>query len=72
MLNIGEGAAVGDFNKDGRLDVAVGNDDSKITVLLGKPQGGFGEPASLNAFGAPKGMVSADFNHDGNLDLIPR
>ena len=60
----------GDFNKDGKPDVAVANDDSKITVLLGAGQGTFSAPMTLNSYGRFTAMASGDFNGDGNLDLV--
>ena len=62
--------AAGDFNGDGRLDLAVANFSSQnVTLLLGTGDGNFknGQPISLD--GAPSALVAADFNDDGNLDL---
>lgn len=61
--------AMADFNRDGKADLAVGNDSSRITVLLGDGKGGFGEPATIASFGMPKAMTTGDFNNDGNIDL---
>src|SRR5205823_11693965 len=37
--NVGTGVAAGDFNSDGRLDLAVANhDDNTVSVLLHLPQ----------------------------------
>jgi hypothetical protein len=64
----------GDFNGDGRLDLAIANSDSNknVTVLLGNANGGFteapGSPFSVGAFDVYS-IVAGDFNRDGNLDL---
>lgn len=58
-----------DFNKDGKTDIAVTNDDSKMTVLLGTAQGSFREPISFNTASRLTALVTGDFNGDGNPDL---
>ncbi len=60
----------GDFNRDGRPDLAVSNNDSDtISILLGDGTGGFG-PRSVFVVGSnPSSLVSGDFNRDGKLDL---
>jgi hypothetical protein len=62
-------ATVGDFNRDGKLDVAVTNDGANISVLLGNGDGTFQSPVSYAAGQMPLGIVTADLNGDGNLDL---
>jgi hypothetical protein len=62
--------AVGDFNRDGKLDVAVPNvSDNTISILFGNGDGTV-HPQKTYATGrAPYDVVSADFNGDGKLDL---
>ncbi|MFS0514382.1 DUF4347 domain-containing protein [Nostoc sp. UIC 10607] len=61
---------VGDFNKDGNLDLAVANfDSSSVSVLLGNGSGGFGAASSFGVGNSPLSVTVGDFNKDGNLDL---
>src|SRR4051794_630144 len=66
------GAAVGDYNGDGRADLAVASFvDGSVSVLLRQPAGGFalegGAPISLGA--RISAVAAGDFNSDGRLDL---
>jgi hypothetical protein len=61
---------VADFNKDGIQDMAVYSYDQNnyaISTLLGNGDGTFHQSAAYKISGYP---LSADLNHDGNLDLI--
>jgi len=61
--------AVGDFNHDGKLDLAVADSGSNVAVLLGNGDGTF-KPAVYYTVGVgPVSVAAADFNGDGNLDL---
>jgi hypothetical protein len=62
------GVVAGDFNNDGFLDVAWGNSTS-LFVSLGDGKGGFQTPIASNGY-ATHTMLAADFNGDGNLDLV--
>ena len=67
--------AVGDFNADGKPDLAVANEGSdNISVLLGNGNGTFQTAVniSLDLPGisvSPTSLVAGDFNGDGHLDL---
>ena len=60
--------ALGDFNGDGKLDIAVGKQTSGIRVFWQDAQGGFTnftDYPTANAYH----IVAGDFNHDGRTDL---
>jgi hypothetical protein len=61
--------AVGDFNGDGKLDLAVANGVG-VSVLLGNGDGAF-QPAVTYAAGTyTESIAVGDFNGDGKLDLV--
>jgi len=41
-----------------------------VTVLLGSGAGGFGTPTAFAVGAGPSGVAVADFNGDGNADLV--
>src|SRR5262245_10667036 len=58
--------AVGDFNRDGNLDLVVTNSgSSNITILLGNGDGSFGPPANYPVGLNPGAVAVAEFNGDG-------
>jgi len=63
--------AKADFNRDGRIDLAVANRSSNnVSVLLGNGSGGFGAAANFNAGSTPQSVATGDFNLDGRADLV--
>jgi hypothetical protein len=65
--------AVGDFNNDGKEDLAVveygGTGESVIAILLGDGTGKFRQSASYPSGVETTGVAVADFNGDGNQDV---
>ena len=60
----------GDFNGDGKQDIAVGVDDGKKHLLLFRGRGdGTFEPADSVPTAAGRPLVVGDFDKDGRLDL---
>src|SRR5262245_16260891 len=65
-----ESVAVGDFNGDGRLDLAVANYGSNnVSVLVGNGDGTFQTARNFPAGDRPFSVVVGEFNGDGRLDL---
>jgi len=69
--------ALGDANRDGKLDILVAQHDSyEVVVLLGDGRGGF-KPAASSPVVAASGprphthdIAAADINADGKLDIL--
>jgi hypothetical protein len=60
--------AVGDFNGDGKLDLAIAN--GEIEVLLGNGDGTFQSPKIYPTTYQALSVSIADVNGDGKLDII--
>jgi len=64
--------AVGDFNGDGRPDLAVGDagDGGSISILLGNGDGTFERAESVGLEGAAFSLAVGDFDGDLRTDLV--
>jgi len=66
-----ESFTLGDFNRDGKLDVVYVSDrSSDVVALLGNGDGTFQSGVSYAVTGTPGIVTSADFNGDSKLDLL--
>jgi hypothetical protein len=71
-VGVSPGALVaGDFNGDGKADLAVANRDGATVVILpGRGNGNYGRPRSFRVAKYPISIAVADLNRDGKLDLV--
>ena len=71
-ISFATGIACADFNRDGKLDVAVADQSTgRVLIALGNGLGSFSSATTL-ATGATNvwDVDVADFNSDGNMDLV--
>jgi hypothetical protein len=61
--------AMGDFNMDGKLDLATANESNYVSVLFGNGDGTFRKHVDYDIGTTALHLAVGDFNEDGNLDL---
>jgi hypothetical protein len=66
----GAGFTVGDFNNDGKLDVAVTLANGTVDILPGNGDGTFQKPVPSSIATYTSFLQTVDLNHDGHLDLV--
>jgi FG-GAP-like repeat len=63
--------AVGDFNADGKPDLAAANSVSdNVSVLMGNGAGGFSSATNFVVGSRPSSVAVGDINNDNKLDLV--
>jgi FG-GAP-like repeat/FG-GAP repeat len=82
IYNVGydpQAIVTGDFNHDGKPDLAVSNCVSysslcttggQVSILLNQGNGTFAPPVNYSVGNDPLAIAAADLNRDGNLDLV--
>jgi len=68
-LSLGNNHVVGDFNRDGKPDLA-GQGAMSAAILLGNGDGTFQARVEYPVASWNQDLASGDFNGDGNLDLV--
>jgi len=62
--------ATGDFNADGKVDLAITNQgDNTVAILLGNGDGTFQVPQESTTGNSAAGVAAGDFKGNGRLDL---
>jgi hypothetical protein len=65
------GVVAGDFNDDGKIDLAIANEfDNTISILYGNGDGTFQPQVAIDVGSEPTSIGTGDFNGDGRRDLI--
>ncbi|HEU5179219.1 MAG TPA: FG-GAP-like repeat-containing protein [Candidatus Polarisedimenticolia bacterium] len=71
-----DSAAITDFNRDGIQDIVTsssqfsGQGTNQVSVFLGMGGGRYAPPASYSRGSGPHGVTVADFDNDGNQDVL--
>jgi hypothetical protein len=72
QLQFGSGTTIpiawGDFNNDGRVDLAVGHNGGANALFVNNGDGSYTQQAQFGS-GATFAVAGADFDNDGDLDL---
>jgi uncharacterized protein (TIGR03437 family) len=62
--------AVGDFNADGKADLAVADTGTTLNILLGNGDGTFKTAVPYTTGYDPQSVIVGDLNNDGYLDVV--
>ncbi len=67
---IGVSIDSGDFNLDGKPDLAIATDPNLVVVLIGNGTGSFFAPTTFTTLQPPNFINIADINKDGKPDIV--
>src|SRR5439155_20682718 len=73
ILSVGQtpfSVAVGDFDRNGALDLVTANSQGTLSLLLGNGDGSFRPRVDTAVGGVPRAVAVGDFNGDGLLDVV--
>jgi hypothetical protein len=62
--------AAADLNGDGQTDLVAVSYNNEAAVIFGAGNGRFGAPIAITLVSPPASVLVADFNRDGNPDLL--
>lgn len=67
---VGLALAAGDFNGDGRIDLALSQLNRRVAIYLQRSNGSFLAPVIVPTVAEPRAIFYSDLNGDGRPDLV--
>ncbi len=65
-----QAVGTGDFNNDGRMDVAVTNNEMELKIFTQNASGGLNSAVTYAAGTRPESLAVGDLNNDGRDDIV--